>query len=205
MAQNKYTSQDIEDQQPVVPYLQHFFVYQPVVYLLAKVKMKKKEKFFFKTSMVQNFVKLHTFQSISKQTRIFLEKRFYNRFSYRCPHILKVQMSLQPQYFFWNGDFGLFTSPARSAFQTKNPNSLSPKDPPDTKTLTVPLAYVSMEGFLCVVFFAKFCLLSELRKQLRSLPIVFPPQCLNYSPLRRVTQHSLILKKIDVKLKSQEI
>ena len=49
--------------------------------------------------MVQNFVKLHTFWSISKQTRIFLEKRFYNRFSYRCLHILKVHLSPQPHSF----------------------------------------------------------------------------------------------------------
>ena len=44
-------------------------------------------------------MKLHTFWSISKQTRIFLEKRFYNRFSYRCLHILKVHLSPQPHSF----------------------------------------------------------------------------------------------------------
>ena len=65
-----------------------------------------------------------------------------------------------------------------------------PRDPPDTNPLTVPLAYVSMRRVLCVAFLATSCLLSELRKQFRLLPIVFPLQYLNYSPQNLVSNFS---------------
>ena len=47
-----------------------------------------------------------------------------------------------------------------------------------------------MRGVLCVAFLATSCLLSELRKQFRLLPIVFPLQYLNYSPQNLVSNFS---------------
>ena len=60
------------------------------VKLLPKIIFRKnftaREKKFFEA--------LFTFRPISKQTADKLEQRFYSRFSYRCPHILKVHLNL---------------------------------------------------------------------------------------------------------------
>ena len=71
-----------------------FLIHQLFVYLKAKVKMKKRRKKISKTSVVQNFVKLHTFWSISKQINKILNKTFYGGPSHRCPSIVCVYLSL---------------------------------------------------------------------------------------------------------------
>ena len=98
---------------------------------------------------------------------------------------LKFIISLQPPQQASSYPIGL-----TEFFETKNPNTLSPKDPPDTNPLTVPLAYVSMRRVLCVAFLATSRLLSELHKQFRLLRVDFPPQYLNYSPQNLVSNFS---------------
>ena len=76
-------------------------------------------------------------------------------------------------------------------FETKNPNTLSPKDPPGTNPKALALAYVSMEGVLCLEFLVNFCLLRRYTclvairyVALTQTHAVFPPRYLNYSPHR---------------------
>ena len=71
------------------------FLNKPAICLLkSQSKNEKKKKNFLKTSVVQNFVKLHTFWSISKQINKILNKTFYGGPSYSCPSNLCVYFSL---------------------------------------------------------------------------------------------------------------
>ena len=95
-------------------------------------------------------------------------------------------------------------------FETKNPNTLSPKDPLGTSPKALALAYVSMEGVLCLEFLANFCLLQRYTCLvairyivLTQTHAVFPPRYLNYSPHRISCQ---ILKvKFQQELKKKEL
>ena len=92
--QKNYASQCVEHQKLIILYPKHFFVHQLFVYLLAKIKMKKERKFFFKNFRGPKYFFSDTFLSISRQAKKILNKTFYGGPSHGCPSIMCVYFSL---------------------------------------------------------------------------------------------------------------